>query len=322
MSAQLLIAAIVLVLLAGAVELWWGSAARARRRDSLRHLEQRLAADEARILNTPATATPAAAPASREGAKQPAPQPQRRPGRWRVFAERAGLALGPRLLLLAIVPGLLLMGLAAWRVQSLWAALAAGVLYIIVLGLWLMRRIDRQQRLMTHQLPDFLDNVVRMISIGHSLPMAFHGATDNVAMPLRGVLDHTMQRMRAGMELDEALRQSGRIHRIEALELLQAVIGMSMRYGGRTDQVLQRVSDFMRDLEQAQQELKSVTSETRMSSWVLGLLPILVGSFMMLANPGFFTPVFHVALGHKLLLIALCLELLGAFLLYRLARSI
>jgi tight adherence protein B len=82
------------------------------------------------------------------------------------------------------------------------------------------------------------------------------------------------------------------------------------------------MSDFMRDLEHAQHELKSVTSETRMSSWVLGLLPLLAGGFMMLTNPDFFQPMFHEPLGHKLLLIALSLEAVGAFLLYRLAKSL
>ena len=100
------------------------------------------------------------------------------------------------------------------------------------------------------------------------------------------------------------------------------VIGMSMRFGGRTDQVLQRMSSFMRDLEQAQMELKAITSETRWSSWVIGLLPVLSGGFMMLTDPAFFQPMFVQPLGHKLLLRALGMEAIGAFALYRLSRSL
>jgi tight adherence protein B len=43
---------------------------------------------------------------------------------------------------------------------------------------------------------------------------------------------------------------------------------------------------------------------------------------MTLTDPGFFMPMFHTELGHKLLLGALCLELVGGFLLYRLAKSL
>ena len=78
----------------------------------------------------------------------------------------------------------------------------------------------------------------------------------------------------------------------------------------------------MRDLEHAQQELRAITSETRMSAWVLGLLPVVTATFMTLTNPAFFNPMFHQPLGHTILLIALTLELVGSFLLYRLAKSL
>jgi len=41
-----------------------------------------------------------------------------------------------------------------------------------------------------------------------------------------------------------------------------------------------------------------------------------------LVLPAFFQPVLHDPLGHRILLIALGLELLGALLLYRLAKSL
>ncbi|MGH8044489.1 MAG: type II secretion system F family protein, partial [Stenotrophomonas sp.] len=43
---------------------------------------------------------------------------------------------------------------------------------------------------------------------------------------------------------------------------------------------------------------------------------------MAIASPDFFQPVLHAPLGHKILGGALALELIGAFLLYRLARSL
>jgi tight adherence protein B len=78
----------------------------------------------------------------------------------------------------------------------------------------------------------------------------------------------------------------------------------------------------MRDLSQARQELKAITAETRLSAWVIGLLPLAVATFMTLTNPAFFMPMFTQPLGHKVLLMALGLELLGGGLLYRLAKSL
>ncbi|HXP01958.1 MAG TPA: type II secretion system F family protein [Luteibacter sp.] len=297
---------VVLALLAVAVELWWGSAARAKRRASLLYVHQRLRRDVG---------------AASEESGPPSESPARHLP-WQGLLQRAGLAANARTLLVIVLLGVVLACLVAWRMRTAWMSLAMVAVYAILVGLWLMRRIERQKQKMTSQLPDFLDGMVRVISIGSSLPVAFQSASATTPQPLRTVLDRSLQRMRAGLDLDEAIRQSGQIYRLESLELLEAVIAMSMRFGGRTDQVLQRMSGFMRDLEHAQLELKAITSETRMSSWVIGLLPVLSGGFMMLCDPEFFQPMFTQPLGHKLLLAALGMEAIGAFLLYRLARSL
>ncbi|KAG0952933.1 hypothetical protein G6F31_013496 [Rhizopus arrhizus] len=173
-----------------------------------------------------------------------------------------------------------------------------------------------------HQLPDFLDNLVRLTALGNSLQAAFQVASMQTSAPLRGLLDTTVRYARSGMDLDRALSLAAQPYRMDVLKVLSVVIGVSVRIGGRSDQILQRMGDFMRDLEQAQQELAATTSETRMSAWVLGLLPPASAVLMAIASPDFFQPVLHEPLGHKVLLIALGLELVGAFLLYRLAKSL
>ena len=142
------------------------------------------------------------------------------------------------------------------------------------------------------------------------------------AQALRELLDTTLRNARGGMDLDRALAQAAAPWRVEALDVLSVVLGVCVRIGGRSDQVLQRLSDFMRDLDQAQQELKATTSETRMSAWVLALLPPISALMMALASPGFFEPMLREPQGHKILLAALGLELVGGFLLHRLAKSI
>lgn len=303
------LASLALLLLAGALALWTGGNLRLFQRRSLESIDARLithAAPDTRAL--------------------PPPLPGARKRAWRQRADgfllRAALPAQPRLYLAMLVPGALLMLLAWWRIGSVWVLPLFAALYAAVLWLWLRRRVEKQQRLMLSQLPDFLDGMIRMTSVGNSLPMAFQSTTKSVDMPLRGVLDRTLQGMHAGVDLDQALATASRPYKLEELALLHAVLGIGVRVGGRADHILQRMSDFMRDHSHARQELNAITAETRMSSWVLALLPVAVSAFMTLTDPGFFTPMFHTDLGHKLLLGALCLELGGGFLLYRLAKSL
>ncbi|MBD8898942.1 type II secretion system F family protein [Rhodanobacter sp. DHG33] len=307
MIQALALLSLVMLMFAAAAQLWSSGMAREQQRRSLTRMEQSLGG----MPHAPPL------PGALPGQPQPSsglPTDD--------LCLRAGLPPGLRMPLTVAVVGVTLALLATWRIGTGWAFPVMLALYAVLVWLWLRARIEKQQKQILRQLPDFLDGMVRLASIGNSLPMAFQVTTNSVQMPLRAVLDRAMSSVRAGHDLDRALQLAARPYRLHALELLHVVLGTGMRMGGRADQILQRMSDFMRDLEQAQQELRAITSETRMSAWVLGLLPVITATFMTLTNPTFFNPMFHQPLGHTILLIALGLELLGSFLLYRLAKSL
>jgi tight adherence protein B len=310
MILTLALLSLVCLLMAGAVELWWGSAARQQRRRSTDFIERSLAS-QTHI-----------AP-SLLGAAAAKPLPPRAPA---LITDglflRAGLPTGWRLPVQLGILGLGLAWLGAWRIGTAWALPVLLVTYALMVWLWLRSRIEKQRQQMIRQLPDFLDAVVRLTTIGNSLPMAFQTASSTVPAPLHQVLERTLVSVRSGMDLDQALQLAAQPYRLEALQLLQVVLGTAVRIGGRADHILQRMSDFMRDLDQAQHELRAITSETRMSAWVLGLLPVVVAIIMSLLSPDFFHPMFTEVLGRKILLIALVMELCGGFLLYRLAKSL
>ena len=308
MIQALALAALALLLLAGAIELWWGSALRLQHRKSLENIEQRLVTQRAGDQRGPATSPPLPRPAFLH--------------RVDGVLMRAALPTRVSVYFALAVPCVLLALLAWWRIGSAWGMPLMLGLYAAAVWLWLRRRIEAQQQKLLAQLPDFLDGMIRMTSVGNSLPMAFQSTSKSVAIPLRGVLDRTLSSMHAGADLDQALAMASRPYALEELSLLHAVFGIGMRVGGRADHILQRMSDFMRDHAHARSELKAITSETRMSAWVLALLPVAVSTFMTLFDPGFFKPMFTEPLGHKFLLIALGLELTGGLLLYRLAKSL
>ncbi len=304
MTLPLLLGSAALLLVAAAMGLWWGLAIRVQQRAAAEHADSRLSQPDAvRGQDGPRITRP----------------PTRR---WADLLRRAGLSESPRTLVMLLVPGLLLAAFAGVRLGAGVFGVFVFALYLVALGLWLFRRIEKIQQRLVAQMPDFLENMVRIAGIGNSLSMAFQNATQNVEAPLRPILDSALAYTRAGMDLDRALQQAAQAYRLRPLEMLAVILGTSIRIGGRSDQILQRMSDFMRDLEEVQRELQATTSETRMSAWVLGLLPVGAAVLMALLSPDFFKPMFQDPLGKKILLAALLLELGGGFLLYRLAKSL
>lgn len=313
MVTVLLLCSAALVLVALAVGLWSSANAREQHRLSTQHAEQRLTRPDHAPRLAGLGDGPAPMPISNA---VPAGLP------WDAVMRRAALPTGWRVPLLILAGALLLAWITAARLGTVWAVPIVLVLSALAGGFWISRRISRLQSRLSRQLPDFLDNLVRLAALGNSLQMAFQTSAAQMPMPLRGLLDTTLSYTRSGLDLDRALAQAAQPYRLEALNVLSVVLGVSVRIGGRADQILQRMADFMRDLDQAQQELMATTSETRMSAWVLGLLPPISAVLMAITSPDFFQPIIHEPLGHKLLLWALGLELIGGFLLYRLAKSI
>lgn len=231
---------------------------------------------------------------------------------------RAGIARakGP-----AVITGAIVLILCTWAalvggLLAVGATLIACVMFIYFL---LAVRANKRRQLIVRQLPLFLDGIVRLITLGNSVPAAFQAALQSTEAPLRECLDYVSRMLRTGVEIDRALSQVAVIYGVRELELVGAVLRLSVKYGGRADVMLDRMASFMRDLEQAERELVAMSAETRLSSWVLAMLPIGIGGFLILSNPSYFASMWFDPTGRLLVYLAFGLQVAGAYLLYRLA---
>jgi tight adherence protein B len=232
---------------------------------------------------------------------------------------RAGIA-NPRALVL-ITGSVAAIGAIGIGVKTHWL-LGMGfiVFYGVCLYAVLSWRAQKRYQRIRRQLPVFLDGIVRLIIIGNSVPASFQAALTTADTPLRECLDRVSRMLRSGVDIDVALKHVALVYRVRELELVGSVLRVSVRYGGRSDVMLDRMAALMRDLEQAERELVALTTETRLSSWVLGLLPVVVGGFVVISNPGYFAAMWADPLGQRLVFVAVGLQVLGVFLLYSLAR--
>lgn len=240
---------------------------------------------------------------------------------WKNFLLRAGVTPNRNFHIMLILPGLVLTILAASTFGPL-SAVCTLLLYTLLRYFHLWYQATPRHQKAVRQLPGFLDTMVRLATLGNSIESAFQSAVPTTDVPLRELLDRANILVQAGVNLDQALTQEARAFHLIELELIASVIGVAQRFGGRADKVLERMSAFMRDREQAQNELIALSAETRLSAWVLALLPIGIGLFMMIFNDRMFSIMLNDDMGRNLLIGALMLEIIGAIWLYRLAKSI
>lgn len=330
-EALLIVVCIALLLAATGLLLWQWARNRQTRRTTERHLEQQILASSA-----DATANLSHAPLPQRAPPSEAFVPGITSDPW-LQSETATTPATRKLSLDAILPAWL-HGIIPPRVAALaavstivlcllaglfggWVA-ATGVLFLLIVAFvfatWL--RLQKVRRQLISQLPAYIDAMVRLITIGNSTQAAFQLAIATTQAPLRGHMERAAILVRAGVDLDRAVHQTANNVRVEEMFLLAAILGLSVRYGGRSDLLLERVANFMRDSEQAQHELVAMSSETRLSAWILGLLPLGVGAFLILTNPSYFVGMWNDGTGRVLIFSSAGLQVLGAIFLYRLAR--
>lgn len=310
---MLWLSAAALLLLGLGILLWQNASLRALRSTTSAYVDRQIVgmATDQRQVDSVATGLAPAPPST----------PVAMPHGWRRFWLRAGLQPGRLLMAKLLLPGVLL-GLPAVYFGGLLALAAVLLLYFVLVTFQMWLRTSRRQTKMAHQLPIFLDSIVRLSIIGNSLEAAFQGALPTVEAPLRDALEQGNFLVLAGVDLETALVQEARLFQLPELELVAAVIGIAQRFGGRADTVLERMSAFMRDREHAQKEMKAMSAETKLSAWVLGLLPIGLGLFLIVFNNSMFMQLLDDPVGRKLLTGAALLEVIGAYWLYRLAKSV
>ncbi|KVN04433.1 type II secretion system F family protein [Burkholderia diffusa] len=320
--------AMALLLAAAALLLWRHGEMKRDRADVQRFIDSRIEPG-ARAGGVPQRdARAASAAAAAPAAARVAPAiPASQWGRWRVIAteyfvnvaSRAGIedARGKALFALLALAGA---GVAAGNRGGWLGGIAALVCGAALIVFWLVSRIHRRRLMIVRQLPSFLDGIVRLVTLGNSVPAAFQAALQTTEAPLRGCLDHVSRMLRSGIEIDRAMMHIANVYHTKEFELVGSVLRLSVRYGGRADIMLDRMSTFMRDLEQAERELEAMSSETRLSAWVLVMLPIAIGSFVIATNPLYLQSMWNDYTGRQLLVLAFMLQIAGGIWLYHMAK--
>ncbi|MBF5011943.1 type II secretion system F family protein [Burkholderia pseudomultivorans] len=326
-SPMIWVLVVAMLCVASALMLWRHAETRRVRTDAKRFIDSRLEPGAR-------TAPPAARPVASGGARTAPPSGDRRNVASKEFwthlyavareyldnlVSRAGIegARGKSVVALVTLVAIAAIAGAHGGVLACFAALACGS---AIFGVWLASRIQRRRLKIVRQIPSFLDGIVRLVTLGNSVPAAFQSALQTTEEPLRGCLDHVSRMLRTGVEIDRAMLHIAKIYRTKEFELLGSVLRLSVKYGGRADVMLERMAIFMRDLEQAERELTAMSAETRLSAFVLMMLPIAIGSFVVMTNPKYLQGMWNDPSGRVLLTFAFLAQLAGSVWLYRMAR--
>lgn len=235
--------------------------------------------------------------------------------------QRAGIANQPGHLVWAfVISGLV--GSFAIVLKGTLGLLTALILLAAGFYLFIAWRISRIGRTLRQQLPAFIDQIIRTLSIGRSFDNALLQAIETSPAPLSDALKSVVTETALGGDLAESLEETAKIYQIKELHLLTLALRINQRYGGSIKTMLENIITLIRQQEQAERELRALTGETRLSAWVLGTMPLGMAGYMMIVNPTYLSFLLQDPNGPAIVYTALGLQAAGGLILWRMMRSI
>jgi tight adherence protein B len=228
--------------------------------------------------------------------------------------ERAGVAMRAGEFLLAAVGavfggaalGTLLVGNLLFGI--LFAVVAAAIPFI-VLSIVAKRRAGR----LHSQLPDILMILAGSLRAGHSFMEALDMVAQEVGSPGDEEFGRVVAEVRLGRAVPEAM--DALAERIGSDDFRWALLAVNIQreVGGNLAEVLDTVSDTMRDRDTIRRQIQVLTSEGRLSVAILAGLPIGVALYLSWVNPEYLALLFNNGLGLLMTGVSVILLGLGIF---------
>lgn len=178
--------------------------------------------------------------------------------------------------------------------------------------LFLAYKKKKRDSALIEQLPGAIDFMVRALRAGQSLDRAFHGVGANFSDPIGGEIRIIYEEIAMGLPFTEALENfENRFPTLADVKFLCTSFIIQRETGGNLTEILDGLSRTIRQRFTLARQVKALSAEARLSSLIIGLLPVGFALLTYLFNPVYISFFFTDPTGQKLLFLALALEAAG-----------
>jgi tight adherence protein B len=162
---------------------------------------------------------------------------------------------------------------------------------LIVRGI-IVARIARKRRIFADQLADNLDVLTSGLRAGHSLVGALSVVVADAAEPSKTEFQRVIADEQLGVPLETSLDRVVERMKSRDLEQVALVASLQSETGGNAAEVLERVTDTIRERRDLRRLTQTLTAQGRLARWIVSLLPILLLIAIEVISPKYLKPMF------------------------------
>ncbi|HOG45674.1 MAG TPA: type II secretion system F family protein [Anaerolineae bacterium] len=186
--------------------------------------------------------------------------------------------------------------------------------------LWLERKRHKRVQAFHGQLADILPMMIGALRAGHSIPTALDLIRKELPPPACEEFDRVLTEMGLGVGQTEALNNLARRMESDDLELVVAAINISHDAGGKLSHVLEKIADTVMERVRLQGEVRVLTTQQRLTSYLLAAMPFVLAVVLSLLNPEWIMLLWQPGWVRLIPIVATVLTVVGFVVTQRLAR--
>lgn len=232
--------------------------------------------------------------------------------------QKAGIPLlGSEFLILLALSAFVSVAVVSIVTKMLFVGILVAIVVVVAEWVYVLLKISRREAAFTNQLGDCLMMVANAMRAGFSFLQAMDLVAKEMEPPISEEFKHVMRDIGLGASVERALDDMDKRVSSPDFSLVVTAVLIQQQVGGDLAHILDTISDTIQDRIRMRREIRTLTSQGRISGYVLGVLPFALGAFISVTNPGYLEPLFTERLGQIAIGIAVVMVLIGFIIIQR-----
>jgi tight adherence protein B len=181
-------------------------------------------------------------------------------------------------------------------------------------------RINRRTKKFLILFPDAIDLIVRGLRAGLPVTESIKMVAKEIEEPVNQIFQTMTEKMALGVPLEKTLYDTALKYRITEFDFFVTSIVLQRETGGNLSEILNNLSEALRQRLMMRLKIKAMSSEARASMYIIGALPFVVVAALKLTSPDYLEPLFNDFRGNIALAVAGSMLSAGVFIMSRMAK--
>lgn len=201
-----------------------------------------------------------------------------------VRAENAGMTSKPLTWAISVITTALLLSIIFSLAIPFWPLAYLFGIGIALLGsrTLVVSRENKRRRMFEQQLPEFLLLISSSLRSGLSLTQSLESVSQQGNGEVERQIRRATSEINIGMTPNDALMEVAIRMKSDDMRWVNVAIAIQREVGGNLSVILDSVADTVRDRANIKREVETLSSESRLSAWILLALPLVVFVFFYL----------------------------------------